>query len=536
VRFGHDRSPTTSVVPPDPSLEPGSTLELDTVLTDETPLGSIDRVVELRSPQLSAPERITYRIITRRDPLIIVFAIGIGLLLGLIARRLPAWVSKRSVLSRQRQEVQAAIAGLLARYPNAPNRELLVDQKDRLGGLDSLRPLRELSKRLDHAVEVANGWIEDLESALEPLRTELATLEPPLLVDWQLPEEPAGVLAEAKQLRDEARRALEAGDVERARSLIENLKETLGEFGPETNQPAQIARLRIAGDMEALAAALEGVAAPSRLSYVRNLARQLAALCRQPDHAGAGVADRLRALHQIQWATENLTEELRVAVEEIAAGKVAVADDRRVEMDRRLADAREILASPTVDSRLVGLAVAIQNVVGLLDVGHGAADQKAAEMPAPVAPSPKLLAAAAFAPLSDRLAGASGVAFWSVFGVLTGVLRYLVLSVLLVLTSYKWFADDWYGTLGQISTVIVWAFGVDVSVELVMQVARKGPVAETTPRTPPPPSAEVAWVTPVPDPGQPIVQPTAPTPPGPVPAPVAVVDRSSGVDVIPKAK
>jgi hypothetical protein len=54
-------------------------------------------------------------------------------------------------------------------------------------------------------------------------------------------------------------------------------------------------------------------------------------------------------------------------------------------------------------------------------------------------------------------------------------LRFVILTGLLIVVSFKWFEPDWTGTLANMSTVLVWAFGVDVTTELVYQVTLRRP-------------------------------------------------------------
>jgi hypothetical protein len=276
--------------------------------------------------------------------------------------------------------------------------------------------------------------------------------------------------------------------------------------------------------MEGLADALANDGGEDGLRYVRELAIALAALCRQSDTPEATLTDRLRLLHDFQWYLGNLTEELLVACTEIRADPKGVPDNDMPQLAARLDELELILRAPSIDDRLVSLTDAVRAVVALLNPKHG---ERAPipTTPPPVAPTPEVAAAARFAPVSQRLAGGRGAVVWTGLHLLTGVIRYLVLAVLLVVVSYQWFGANWQGTLTDISTVIVWAFSVDVTAELVTQVARRSPLTNgdtQTPSTPIPPADASEPAQQPSDTGQatPLPRPVA-APVEPLPAPLA---------------
>jgi hypothetical protein len=108
--------------------------------------------------------------------------------------------------------------------------------------------------------------------------------------------------------------------------------------------------------------------------------------------------------------------------------------------------------------------------------------------------SPALIRAAGGAPLHRQVIAGTSEGLWRTFGKLVTFGRYCALLVVLLLVSYGWFGDDWFGTLKDVSTIIVWAFGLDLTAEAVLQAATRNPaplagatVVATDPTVAPPP-------------------------------------------------
>ena len=452
----------------DPLL-PRERVDLDVELTARTPLGSIDRTVVLESPQLGEPVTVVYRITTRRSPVLIPILVVLGVLFGLLARRLPAWVAERAALERDRAATLTQITELVERYPAGEVRSKLLHQTQRLGGWKLKNADRR--KLLDEVTAAANAVIAEVERELVPLRQQYAALEAPLRVDWRLPREAAAAFAAAQTTRRGVARHLRIGDVDAARSGLARLERQLGDLGADDLHAPRQALDRIGAAMTAALTPLDEMRELSTFVALENAADQIAEHCAAPLAADGALADRLRTLHDVFGAAERFTDRLRLAAHDVRTRSPGKTDDGG-EQYRLL---ERVLADGDVDRRIDRMVPALTAAVATFDVKHGAAAAAARTAPLGRTSRPSIRRAESVEQTARVHLAERAASRWATVDIGVEALRFAILTGLLVAVSFKWFEPDWTGTLANMSTVLVWAFGVDVTTELITQVTLQRP-------------------------------------------------------------
>lgn len=502
------------------AIEPGDALSLELVLTEDLPLGSIDRTVELTSPQLADPKTITYRISTRHHPMWIVVLIAVGLLLGLIVRRLPTWLARRVSLYRSWARLKRQLSGLVVRYPGAPDLEQLRALSDRLGKNPGFQnPNADIEETLQDGTERAKEWVTKLNAELTPLAARLGAAAAPVRSDWMLLDEAQERLEAVREYDAQARKQLETGDVQGLTSTVETLERSVVDLRTVI---AHAARNETADRMDDLAQVLTGQTAPRRLNTVLAQIESLRAEGRK-DIEQESTVDALSRLHRMRWAVKNLTEELRVVAAQMPI-ELTIHPDRKAEFEAALDQVGLALKAGNPEARLVDLARRLEVVYELHDPVHKADDAREGEGvdtdersgvdAAGVAPTPQLVAAEAFSPAGEVTEFVRATNRLTAAMFVLGGIRFVVLGGLLVLTAYRWFEPTWTGTLSDISTVLLWAFGADVTTELVLRARTQNPTNDAEPDDPAGPEQPA-------DPAGPGLEPTAP---------VAVPNGGNGSD------
>lgn len=450
-------------------LAPDEALELDYQVVGNPPLGTVNRSVELRSPQLADPVIVTFAITTRRSPWLIGLLVVLGLLLGWLLRKALPWISRRLATRSAQIRLLAEFDELNRRYRHQRLTATIAEHRSLI---QAAHGLEQREWRLRGATTAVNAAIEQLRADVAPLRQRADDHARLLRAAWQITGPAADRLPALRERVDGLAGPLDRGDVGRAEAdlavIDADVRALLAEVDDETAR---------------YASELSAVQAPLR-SYEATFQAPRRRVERLHDVATAAVEqppEQLDRLHRVVVGLQPLWDEVLEAAAimpeqlggtDVAANAVPTAELKAVRAAVRRGDLhRRLMALPPA-------LVALKEAVGDDLLGHAGTDVAATAAPveAPTVERPLLGPGLGFVPLPRHVSTTLGLIGTAGLRGFVDLARTVLLGALLIALTYGWFVDDWTGTAAQMIAIVGWAFGVDLTVEALTRYAKEQPV------------------------------------------------------------
>ncbi len=443
------------VVFPTP-VAPGGSLRLG-YTTEGFRLGTTTRVVELRSPQLTAPVNVTYQVTTRRSPWLIPIIAATGLLLGLLLRVALTRALDATNRRRARLDLQAAIAGIKGEYDDDQLTADLRGPADAVSNAKvSLAQIEAETARVAAALDAANERLRQARTANEASAALVAG-------EWQLPPVVSEQLDQLGAALGRTRAAIEQRQV----SVAQQEGAAAATAAADLRQVSVDWLTRYAQAAEVALAALPSSATEWEVSDLRRALEQAKELAAPP----AKSADVRVALQAVHSASLDWNSDVRPALAAV------VAEFRSRDTGLATAIDQELARGDAAD-RLGGAADPLGQLIATAAPSAspggppGKARPEAARRTRDSAEAPATTGSTVLLPayplaLRQQIGVLPRRALLALSFTATTVLRYLGLAVIACVVAYWVGAEAWIGTRDQIMIVFGWAFALDLSVQAV---------------------------------------------------------------------
>lgn len=452
---------------------PGTLFELFESVEGDPPLGTIQRSVRLSSPQLVKPVDVSYSITTRRSTALIPLTVLIGLLFGLLARTLPTWFNNRSVTEERLRTLTLQLEGL-KRHPDRQVRKVAKSQLALLSQ-SRKRGTAKRNKTMDQAIAAMKPALAQADAAVAKQLARLEADERIVRRGWSVPAITEALLEQIRQRLDAGFTLTDAGNARDTELLADQVDDDL----------TSLLDRAIKSDAHALHQAADGIALAfdstgrPRFDELATWAKTLGDDAAQPPEAPQPAANRLEWLHTISGRADDLAARFAQAFQELTA-----TDDNDLHRAEQKTRIQEQLKSGKAGAGLVTARADIESYATGMKVRPTADEVKAlgddtaevAATPETDVPDAAMQVWTARAPRRYWREAESSARIWGLARFALGAARFVVLLVLLIVVSYNWLATDWTGSLSDISTVLIWAFGVDLTAEFVVQSAKVNPI------------------------------------------------------------
>ncbi|HMJ32573.1 MAG TPA: hypothetical protein VK501_01550 [Baekduia sp.] len=469
------------------TFSPGGRDVLD-VEDSDLPVGTATGIVELDGPELERPVRVPFTVVTKRDDVVIVLLILLGLVAGTVGRTLLGDVLRRTHTRATARGLDQTLEAEITREPDSTLKAALQEARSKLtlGGLHGpatiatanaaaatardeaykkfLKRYEATRTRLDalRAEVVRRGRVQDINARYVAAQTELQAAGDALDVRNVKAAERA--LGETELLLS---RGVEDGARTWATAVTDLLGTLTGVSLTAAIRDRQAGADAITKALETVRAAVDGTAAPeARAAGVLQRADEVQPLVDL--YVGAALNAARSYARTMRQRLADIDDPQAAA--DLHVIDTAVAALRNDAGDRAKAVAALDRAVSTLDqklSRIVEqqrLLKADETPANLGETAEPAAAAAAAATPrlperAPVAAATAVGAVGALD--AQQRFEAPSVAGWATL-LVVGVLRFVILAIVLSLVGYYIFRDGFVGTTSEMINIFVWAFFTNV--------------------------------------------------------------------------
>ncbi|WIM93245.1 hypothetical protein ACTOB_005218 [Actinoplanes oblitus] len=493
-------------------VEPGGHTDVPYTVAGTAGPGTVTRTVQISSPQLSDPVPVTFSVTTRRHPGLIAVFLILGVLLGLAVRTLLPRAAAWRAREIDRRQLEADLTSLAGQYPDEEFGAFLAERR---AALHAARGAGVTTTAAAIRTAVAQR-LEALQAELTGLDDRYRAPATILRSDWRLPASLADGVGAARAALARADAALDARnrggardaltDVDRA---VDDLVREAGDWGALAlagltdlanalgdRDKGSLGQLRTAVLLARSGVPVSAVASPATTA---DLARRLREADQTVQRFAAlrpylnGVAEEADLLAKTLAEHQQDVADLTAATRSARAGARAAGDDPATAAEPLARVISELVTAeqdairrplraaqePAVDAMLASgdMAGALQVVLGKLGtttaptspvlLGDEATTIMAATRTVSEAtpvPQPRLAILPNRSPARDRWNAASRGIVLAVAGAGVLLVHTLVAVAIVLLVGYGLFLSSWTGTLNDVTTILVWAFAVDVSI------------------------------------------------------------------------
>ncbi|MFL6196141.1 MAG: hypothetical protein ACJ75H_18320 [Thermoanaerobaculia bacterium] len=196
------------------------------------PLGTVQGLGEIWTPQLAAAVPFTFEVRSRRTASWIVFAIGLGLLCGLLLRTL---LPKLTALGQARIQAIEVVANIERELGRRKDPAFQAKAKETLKALKQALSQRmanpeDLDKARTAATDALKVELDDLNGRLETARQEIDQADRLAKTRWNLPVEMTAALAKVEPGLQKAREALKGSNATAASEAVRGALDQLADL------------------------------------------------------------------------------------------------------------------------------------------------------------------------------------------------------------------------------------------------------------------------------------------------------------------
>lgn len=438
------------------------------------PLGTTVRTVELRSPQLSAPATVSFKVTKRRSPLLIPLIVIIGLLFGILVRKVLVKLIAGSNRNKAKNELSALIMGFRRKYADPDFRRKLDEIEAKLESKRlSLEKIEAQRQQLAEALDVVN-------TSLLSIRDSANLIASAVTGAWTVPPR---VLPAIDSVEEAVGRVRSCLDSRNAQAASEKLVEATNELGKGRDDALDwIGRYR--GAITTAQDAIDGL---NGSWYIIDLHRSLDEALQAAVVADAD--DFRKTLETTQKLTRDWQRDvepsIRSAINANAYRDLALASDalnalkESDPVDRlgKSTDHLKKLLRKPAEQTARGMSPGNVTKESARQAIEGAAPTAVGEDTTVLLPAYDIGTLGQLVLLPQRIiAGAVGF-FAELF-------LFIVLASITAAVAYATSASNWVGGTAQIIALFGWAFTIDVTAGAVMSMFGKA--------SPTPPTFDVA--------------------------------------------